>query len=368
MSSTRREVLLAAAGSLAAASPAPPGSVAFHYEAVFSPQAFDWYTRFETLVTGAFLSVQETARLRARVPRLLAYEWSSGFYPNELSATMRPWAELVMKNARSWLLSETPAGGAAAEPGRTAFWYDYGNPELRAARAGFLARALESQKYDGLFFDTVGFQQLPGAMQARFGQRHPKLDYNAAQGLFFGELRRATGNGKITFLNQGYRHAPHLLPHADMDLTESYITALDGRGTRFRPWDDAGKPWEAIRTPMEQLVLAAQKRYPKVKFVHVNYAAGDAATTRRAARYSWAISHLLGHESYTIVPGVPSQERDEIYFRRLGAARGAGYRVFGRVLWREYENGVLAVNTGAEAVRIPTTKIEVPAGPDGFVL
>ena len=94
-----------------------------------------------------------------------------------------------------------------------------------------------------------------------------------------------------------------MLPHADLDLTESYFTALDGGGTKFRKWHDPGAAWESIRTPMEQLVMPAARKFPQVRFVHANYAAGSAAVAHRAARYSWACAKLWGHEAYLIAPG-----------------------------------------------------------------
>jgi hypothetical protein len=364
MSLARRDLLLALAG--AAAPGQSRGAVAFHYEAIFAPDAVDWYTRFQMLVTGAVLAPEESAKLRGRASRLIAYEWSSGFYTGDTASVAPGWESACRKNARSWLLSVDTAGGGAAAPGRSAFWYDFGDPGLVAARSDYLAGLLRSSGYDGLFFDTPGFEQLPEPMRAAFKTRHPGADYNQCQGAFFGALRERIGPGRTIFLNQGYRHAEHMLPHADLDLTESYFTALDGNTTKFRKWHDPAAPWESIRTPMAQLVVPAARKFPHVRFVHVNYAGGGAALARRAARYSWACAKLWGHDSYLIAPGAYADEREEIYFTATGAPKTERYREAGDIAWRVFDKGIVAVNGGAGPGRIPDSGLALPEAGQGY--
>jgi hypothetical protein len=341
---------------------APANTIAFHYAAVFPPDAVRWYTRFQLLVTGAILAAEQTQALREGGGKLAAYEWSTGLYPGEPSSH-REWESLVLAN-RAWLLAANPSGGGSAARNRVAFWYDFGNPELRRHRARWLAHLLEQSGYEGYFFDTVGFEQLPEEMRAEFSRRWPKLDYNRCQGEFLGELRSLTGPQRLIFLNQGYRHAAELLPHADLDLTESYFTALEGTRTRFRTWDDPRTPWESIRVPMEKLVIPAGRQFPNVRFVHVNYSTPDVAG--RAARYSWAVSRLWDHAAYLIVPGDPAGERDPIYFRDTGAPAEEHWQSDGEVLYRTFERGVVAVNPSGSPGRIGPVRTVVPAGPDGF--
>ncbi len=85
MTILRRDLLLAFAANLGSAQ--GRGSIAFHYEAVFPPDAVTWYTRFETLVTGAVLAAGQMKQLRRNGSRLIAYEWSSGFYPGDTVST-----------------------------------------------------------------------------------------------------------------------------------------------------------------------------------------------------------------------------------------------------------------------------------------
>jgi hypothetical protein len=365
MTLTRRDLLLAVPAALHGRT-AVPGPVAFHYEAVFPAAAVEWYTRFEMLVTGAVLPPSQTNVLRRNRTRLIAYEWSSGFYPGDSVSASARWQAVVRNNASKWLISANPVGGAAAAPGRTALWYDFAEPGLVAARAGYLAELIGSAEYDGIFFDTPGSEQIPQQMLAAFKQRHPQADYDRCQGDFFGALKRKLGPGKTLFLNQGYRHADAMLPHADMDLTESYFAAVEGNTTRFRKWHDPAQPWESIRTPMEQLVMPAARKYPKVRFVHVNYAAGGASLAGRAARYSWAAAHLFGHDAYLIAPGSYASERDEIYFANPGRPRSAKYSEAGGVAWREFENGIVALNSGPGSGKIPGAGLVLPDAPAGY--
>ncbi len=364
---SRRQWLLGLPSAAVSASDAPQGRVAFHYEASFPAAELRWYTRFATLVTGGILSPDQTRALRVKGSRLVAYHWSSAFYDAE-PAIERDWQSQVRRRGQ-WLLSESPVGGAAAAPGRTAYWYDFGNPELRESRAKHLQLLLDSSGYDGLFFDTIGADQVPASLRAEFQRRWPKLNYNQCQGEFLAALRRLIGPNRIIFTNQGFRDPQSFLPHADMDLTESYFTATteDNRGTRFRPWHDVGVPWKSIRTPMEQLLAPAAERFPKVRFVHVNYARGSPELVSRAVRYSWAIAKLWGHDSYLMAPGAAAMERDEIYFHHPGVPRGAGpVQQEGPVVWGSFAGGIVAVNIAKHPVRLKSRNIEVPSGPDGF--
>ena len=358
----RRDWLWGMTASICSGAGQPASTVAFHYEAVFSPAAVRWYSRFQLLVTGGILSPEQTKILRDSGPKLIAYEWSTGLYPGEPSSH-REWESQVRSN-RTWLLAPAPSGGGSAAPDKPAFWYDFGNPEFRRSRARWLAQILAHTAYDGLFFDTVGFEQLPPDMRAAFSRRWPGLDYNRCQGEFLGELRRLIGTRKLIFLNQGYRHAPELLPHADLDLTESYFTAIDGTRTRFRAWDDAQRPWESIKIPMEKLVLPAARQFPHVRFVHVNYATPDSAL--RAARYSWAVSRLWDHSAYLIVPGDAVKEQDPVYFTETGSPLQPAWEREGALIYRLFDRGLVVVNPSEQPGNIRKTGTAVGPGPDGF--
>ena len=347
----------------------PPSrrGVAFHYQAHFAPRQLDWYTRFEVLVTGSILSAPQTAALK-RGPKLVAYEWSSGFYQGDAVSAPLEWQRSVEARGQRWLLTERPLTGASAENGRLAQWYDFGSDELIDQRAAYLADRMVRAGYDGYFFDTVGDQCLPAEVLSAFKKRYPGMNYNQRQGEFLKALRSLLPAGKLIFLNQGYRHAEHLLPHADLDLSESYFTYLQGAGTGFRPWHDPARPWESVKTPMENLIAPAMRKFPRVRMVHVNYAAGATRDVARARRYSLACARVFGQEAYTMVPGAPAAEEDDHYAMDLG--RPIGQRMDDSsqsIAWREFERGIVAVNGSSQPARITSLGLALPDGFQGYL-
>lgn len=359
--------LAAASLPIASAKPARQG-VAFHYQAHFAPRQLDWYTRFEILVTGSILSPRQTAALK-RGPKLVAYEWSSAYYQGDAVSAPLEWQRNVEKRGSRWLLTDRPLTGASAENGRLAQWYDFGSDELIYQRAAYLADRMVRAGYDGYFFDTIGEQCLPADVLAAFKKRYPGSDYNQRQGVFLKTLRSLLPAGKLIFLNQGYRHAEHLLPHADLDLSESYFTYLaNGGGTGFRPWHDAARPWESVKTPMENLIAPALRKHPRVRMVHVNYAAGAAGDVARARRYSLACARLFGQEAYTIAPGEPAAEEDEHYGIDLGPPLGRyADDASPGIAWREFERGVVAINGSPRPAKIPKLGLALPEPFQGYV-
>ncbi len=354
---TRREALAALA-----IRPHRPG-VAFHYAAHFTPRELAWYTRFEILVTGGILPPELTRTLKGGGSKLLAYEWSSAYYPGDWVSAAELWQKRMKPD---WRITPFAVGGGAAAPGKTAHWYDFGDSELIATRAKYLAELLNIKGYDGFFFDTLGWEQLPPAAKEAFTRRHPKLEYNACQGQFLAALRKELAPGKLIFTNQAFRHAAEMLPYADLDLTESYFTAEAGTKTLFRPWHDPAKPWESIRTPLEQLIMTAQRKWPRVRFVHVNYAApGD----KHALQYGYAGAKLFNQEAYLIMPSDSGDEQDPVYSADLGRPLTATYEQdeAAGVAWRRFERGVVAINSGKGAYTIPGTKFHLPDAPRGYV-
>ena len=355
-------------GVLLVAAARPRAAVAFHYAAVFSPRDLAWYTRFNLLVTGAILSKEQSQKLKRHGTKLIAYEWISGFYPGDAASATPAWQKTVKAMGQPWMLTDQPLSGGAAETGKAAHWYDFGNQQLLEMRAKTLAKRLAEAGYHGFFFDTPGFEHVPPAAQEAFRRRNPGVDYNERQGVFLGELRRLLPAGKIIFLNQGYRHASELLPHADMDLTESSFTGLGPQGsTTFRPWHDESKPWECVRTPIYELALPALRKFPKVQMVHVNYAAGSAAEIRRAHRYAYVTARILGHDAYLIVPSSARAEEDPIYFTELGQPEDHWREEPGGVIWRKFQHGIAAVNSASKPVSIPALGLSLPEPMQGYV-
>jgi hypothetical protein len=345
-----------------------PGLVAFHYGAAFDRLAVEWYTRFAMLVTGGFLSREVSRKLMDRGCNLVAYEWSSAFYPGDAVSADLEWQSQAVKRSSTWLLNTTPLGGGSAMAGRSALWYDFANPELRSARAAHLTARLSASGYSGLFFDTLGFEHLAPELQAVFAARHPGVDYDREQASFLETLRAAVGSDKILFLNQGYRHDESFLPYADFDLTESYFVGASAGETHFRPWYDPADMWHSIFTVIENLVAPASRRFPGVKFVHLGYAAGPEATTRRAISYNYAAARLWNHNAYLVAES-PAAEQDQVYFADLGRPLAPTYshdRGQG-VAWREFEGGVVALNSGSQTASILNGRYHLTNPPGGYV-
>jgi hypothetical protein len=351
----------------------PPSSrrtVAFNYSAVFTPEESRWYQSFSSLVTGGILDPEQTRPLRAAGTRLIAYEWSSAFYPDDHVSITPAWQRTVARNAKRWLLNSEPLGGGAAEPNRVAYWYDFGNSELIVERASYLAGRLEECGYDGYFFDTLGLASLPASIQHEFQRRHSSMDYERCQGRFLKEIRRRIANRKLIFLNQAYRNADIFLPYADLDLTESYFTYIQPGGfTGFRAWRSETNPWDSITKAFNELVVPAARRFPHVSFVHLNYAAGDRPVIARALRYGWSAAKLWNQDSYLSVPSNHALETDEIYFADLGhpATRGFQEDREASVAWRVFEKGVVAINAGRRDAAIPSLGFKLTDPPNGYI-
>lgn len=366
--SRRQTLLLGLSTRLSGSATKSRGGVALHYSAAFTARNLAWYTRFEYLVTGAILAPGPSRQLSRTGTKLIAYEWTAGFYPGDAVSAALPWQQHVLANAKDWLLTVQPTPGGAAEKGRAAYWYDFGNAGLIEQRAQALAARLTESGYQGYFFDTPGFEYLPPQAQEAFKRRHPGQDYNERLGLFLATLRRALAPGKIIFLNQGYRHAPHLLPHADLDLSESSFTYLDRQGaTQFRPWNDRAKPWEAVKTPMYDLIMPALRKFPKIRMVHVNYAAGAPERVKRAQRYAYSCAAILGHQAYLVVPPSPEAEEDPIYFTELGGPLDYWREEPSGIVWRQFQKGVAAINGGDRPATIPSLGLSLPEPMQGYV-
>jgi hypothetical protein len=197
---------------------------------------------------------------------------------------------------------------------------------------------------------------------------HPGVDYNKAQGFFLQKLRKYLTSSRILFLNQGYRHYELFLPYADFDLTESYVTLALSDRTRFRPFHVPNALWESILTPMEKLIAPASRRFPRVQFVHLGYAAGPVEQASRAIRYNYAAARLWKHDAYLMAADLRA-EQDDIYFGDIGRPLTASYvhEADKSVAWREFEGGVVALNSRAQSASIQNGRYQLSDPPSGYV-
>jgi hypothetical protein len=344
--------------------------IAFNYAAKSPLADLHFFAKFDVLVTGAILSADQLGVLRSGNVQLVVYQWSSALYPGEGGPAEHRWEQTLKAHADSWLLSPDPVSGAAAAPGKSAFWYDFGNSDLISAFAEHIRAVVQENNYRGVFLDTLGFYSMPDELQQKFRTRHRTLDYDRCQGSFLSELRRVLGAQAIIFTNQGYRRPEFFLPHADFDLIENSSTVIKADGsTAFRPWVEKGREWESIEVPMRNLIMPASGLYPRTRFVHINYVKGDQATCERAVVYSYACAKLWDQLSFGAPPGVQRAIRSDVYFSALGAPLTSSYEEDKQAgaAWRRFENGVAAINSSSKAFRISSLNLELPDPPRGYV-
>ena len=105
-----------------------------------------------------------------------------------------------------------------------------------------------------------------------------------------------------------------------------------------------------------------------MRFVHLGYAAGSVEQTRRAIRYNYAAAKLWNHDAYLLTAD-PQAEPDEVYFTELGRPLTASYvhEKSKNVAWREFEGGIVAVNSGSRTESILNGRYRLPDPPSGFV-
>jgi hypothetical protein len=347
-------------------------TVAFNYAAKSPLVDLQFLAKFDVLVTGAILSADQLRVLHSGNVHLVVYQWSSALYPGEGGPAQRRWEQALKAHADSWLLSPDPVSGAAAAAGKSAFWYDFGNPDLISAFAEHIRAVVQENNYRGVFLDTLGFYSVPDHLQLKFRTRHRTLDYDQCQGSFLSKLRDVLGANAIIFTNQGYRRPEFFLPHADFDLIENSSTVIEtggGTGFRFRPWFEKGREWESIEVPMDKLVMPASHLYPHTRFVHINYVTGDQRTCERALVYSYACAKLWNHISFAAPSGVQSAIRSDVYFSNLGEPLTSFYEEDKEagVAWRRFENGVVAINSSSKAFRIASLNLELADPPKGYI-
>lgn len=347
-----------------------PVNVAFNYAERSTLADLRYLARFDLVVTGGILSRDQIDALQSRrTAQLIVYIWSSAVYPGEGSPAERAWADLARRKSATWLLSEEPAGGGAASPGKVACWYDFGDQDLTHALADHVSSLVQNTGYKGAFLDTLGSDSVPAALLNEFRRRHPGKVYNEEQARFVSLLRDRLGRERIIFTNQAYRSPKHFLRDADFDLIENSSTWIDSSGaTRFRPWMQAGN-WESIRLAMSNLIVPAAQSYPKTRFVHLNVAVGGVASLQRAVYYSYACARLWNQSSFTANPGIQKAIRSSIYFNRLGAPLTNSYDEDAErgIAWRVFENGVVALNSSDRRHRIDQLNLDLPDPPRGYL-
>ncbi len=329
--------------SLSASADVRRGGIAFHYATPLTARELDWFGRFEVLVTHDPLPRAQVDALRRRGTKLVLYEWAVAFYTSRATT----WDKSLPPSA---LLNRKPLRGHLGANDSDAFYFDPGSREHQQGRAEQLARRLRAIGYDGAFLDTTTSASVHPAALTEYRRRHPDLDYDRAFARFLKSLRAA---GMMIVTNQGYRRADDVLPHVDWDVTESLITYPQEGSFTLRPWNAPGDLWNSTAFLFRKLISPAQRRYPRVRFAHINYLTkADPKTIEQII----AIARLYDHDAFLAMADLSKVIETDLYFFDLGrpkprveTARGA---------YRDFENGFVAYNASAKPMKVG--KVVVP--------
>lgn len=321
--------------SLSAMAEVRRGGIAFHYATPLTPRELEWYSRFEVLVTHDPLPRAQVDALHRRGTKLVLYEWAVAYYASLASPAYRALP----------VLNRMPLRGHLGAADADAFYFDPATREHQRTRADLLARRIRSVGYDGVFLDTTTSESVHPDALAEYRRRHPDVDYDEAYAGFLQNLR-----GLIVVTNQGYRRADHVLPYVAWDVSESLITYPKNGSFVMRPWNAAEDQWNSIAYLFRKLITPAQRKYPKVRFTHINYV-NDTSLIDEIV----AIARLYDHDAFVARPDLASAIETDLYFVDLGrpkprveTARGA---------YRSFEHGLVAFNAGSRPMRVGKTVV-----------
>lgn len=320
--------------------------IAFHYATPLTARELEWYSRFDVLVTHDPLPPAQVEALHRAGTKLVLYEWAVAWYAS--LATL--WHGRLPASAT---LNATPLRGHLGAADADAFYYDPATREHQRDRAEVLARRLRALHYDGVFLDTTTSDSVHPDALAEYRRRHPDVPYDAAFARFLETLRGELHGGLIV-TNQGYRHAEDVLPYVDWDVSESLITRpRDGKFV-LRPWDDASDPWNSTAFLMRNLIEPARKKYPHVRFAHINYV-DDVSLVDEIV----AIARLFDADAVVALRDVAATVQDDLLAFDFGAlrSRGANYAFF--------ENGFVAYNPSGKPLRVRDGKSTIVVPPHG---
>lgn len=355
--------------------------------------SLEWAARFALVETGDLHEPEDPglAELQRRGVDFLLYEWMpAGYHYTDGSPDFAFMHWVYSERGR---LTLNPSGPfphctAAGYDWCEDYYYDLALPELRSRRVVDIAGNLDRAGAAGVFFDWG-----PGVfieeddyvpMREAFARRHPGGDYLAAVGGFYADLRGRLPEARLIVSNQGFRNAEHVLPHVDLDMTESYGTGEDYLGRRLylegRGWTEVpstiyypvsedfqnGTLRDTLSWLDELDRLTGRWAGPRFRgFIYMNYAAPEfervgaladgtpvyrPRTPRAAIFYGYALPLLKGWTGYTETPWDHAYERGvEVYFADLGKPLGADYEDHGDYMLRCYENGLVVVGEGALA-------------------
>jgi len=284
--------------ALAIAIPSPSvarGVMAFHYARDVTPSQLEWLSHFAVVVTHDPLPPAQVAALHARGTRLVLYEWAVAFYATRAT----PFDSRLLASGEG-LLNRRPLRGGLGSADADAFYFDPATKIHADERPLAIAKRLKEIGYDGVFLDTTTAESVHPNALTTYRVRHPDVPYDEAFSRFMRRLRSELRGG-IIVTNQGYRDPHDYLPFVDFDVTESLITRPSNGAFRLRPRNDPHDPWNSIDFLMRKLIAPAKKRYPRVRFVHLNYVDRlDAPETKSIE----SIARRFGDAYFVALPSV----------------------------------------------------------------
>ena len=361
-----------------------------------------WLSRFRIVHAGGLADPLPSATIgalrSAGVQTLLVYDWlpATYHYTDGDGEEDDPLTQWLYAN-RDWA-SLNPNGPFphCAEEGYDwceDYYFDLGNPTVRAKRVGYLAQQVRALGYDGVFFDWGNslFLDEPNYtfLRTEYENRHPDIPYTQAIALFYQALH---DQGLVVQPNQAFNEAAYLLPAVNYDTSESAGTTDEEMGRRLMVvgqglipvpdtvyYPNSPDPLRgSLKDTLEvwRWMIAQAQEFGGPDFhgiVHLNYAAplweplpGKSLfhrpqPPRNAIFYNYALARLFGQVTYTEVPWDHRLERDEVYFYDLGEPVEDAYRPLPQGGYvRYYTHGLVIVGAWPQPITLTLRHPSLP--------
>lgn len=357
--------------------------IAFNYHTL-TKEDIDFLSQFDIIVTGKFVDAETANRLKSHNAKLLYYDWLPALYYCEHHDD---WEEMIYQKRFHWTLdpNDNDPNPLGERYGCMDLFYDMANDELIDTRVDHIVHMVQTNKYDGVFFDWgSGWSALKESnydfLIKEFQKRHPNIEYNEHMGRFIGKLKE---KGLLVMLNGGFRSDQSVLDtHADIDVVESMFTTTDCHGKEYEIFVESEGVRKACDTWFnnvqrsvelsEQLPAKAQAANPNIKFLFLNYAFPYYRETGRTAKindkayksyektidrqalfYSLACSYIGNSSGFTNSPDVRLEYvKDDVYFRPPGNAVSDLYKTNNNVYVRYFSRGIVVVSDADAKVEL----------------
>jgi hypothetical protein len=369
--------LLTYSGSCRLPRSTPPAdiTIAFSYYDL-SEEDIDFLSHFDVIVTHKFADRNTLKQLKASDAKILYYEWLPGMY---YCGDNENWGKMVYQNRVFWTLDPLDSGPnpMGEKLGCIDLFYDMANEDMMNARVDHLVHAVQSHRYDGIFFDwgsgwNAFIEYKYDFLTGEFIQRHPDLDYNDTIKEFMKKLKE---HGLLIMLNGGFRSdQAELNGYADYDIVESMFTTTDCNNNYYEIYIESEgtqkvcDTWfndvdRAVSLAM-QLPARARAANVDIPLLFLNYAfpfyqdTGEVVETdkktykvrkktvdRQALYYALACSYIGNSPGFTNGDDVSlNHVKDHIYFESLGQPETDITKLRDGVYARFFSEGLVIVS------------------------